>query len=80
MVIIIYTALCLPVSAASALFGFFVGRCSRKLPILDEHLPRTLYRGQLPLSGTPTASESSAHATPHSKVDLSVFQSSQCSH
>jgi hypothetical protein len=63
MIIAIYIALCLAVSLALALFGFFVGRCSRKLPMLDEHLPRVLYRGQLPPSDPPTASESATRTT-----------------
>jgi hypothetical protein len=28
------------------IFGFFVGRCGRKIPILDNNLPRALYRGE----------------------------------
>jgi hypothetical protein len=31
-----------------SLFGFFVGRCSRKLPIIDDNLPWTMHRGQIP--------------------------------
>ena len=65
MIIVIYTALCLTFSFALAVFGFFVGRCSRKLPILDEHLPRALYRGQLPSAGPPTVRESSTRNTRH---------------
>jgi hypothetical protein len=51
MTIFIYAALWLTSSFALAVFAFFVGRCSRKLPILDENLPRALYRGQLPSGG-----------------------------
>ena len=29
------------------LFGFFVGRCSRKLPIIDDNLPWTMHRGHM---------------------------------
>jgi hypothetical protein len=29
-----------------ALFGFFVGRCARKLPIIDDRLPWALSRDQ----------------------------------
>jgi hypothetical protein len=32
------------------LFGFFVGRCARKLPIIDNNLPWTMHRGQMPLT------------------------------
>ncbi len=48
MVIAIYAALVPICSFILSLFGFFVGRCSRKIPILDSNLPRVLYRGQLP--------------------------------
>jgi hypothetical protein len=60
MTIAIYAALWLTSSFALTLFAFFVGRCSRKVPILDEHLPRALYRSQLPPSDSPATSESSA--------------------
>jgi hypothetical protein len=29
-------------------FGFWIGRCGRRLPIIDEHLPWTMSRGQAP--------------------------------
>jgi hypothetical protein len=28
------------------LFGFWTGRCARKLPIIDDNLPWTMHRGQ----------------------------------
>ena len=28
------------------LFGFFVGRCARKMPIIDNKLPWAIHRGQ----------------------------------
>ena len=34
-------------SFALCLFGFFVGRCARKLPIIDSRLPWTLSRDQI---------------------------------
>jgi hypothetical protein len=41
--------LVLPIcSLTMGLFGFFVGRCARKLPIIDNHLPWTMLRSQLP--------------------------------
>jgi len=30
------------------LFSFFVGRCARKLPIIDDGLPWTMSRSQFP--------------------------------
>lgn len=33
------------------LFGFFVGRCARKLPIIDNNLPWTMHRSQIPITG-----------------------------
>jgi len=46
MVIAIYSALLPICSFFMCIFGFLVGRCSRKIPILDNNLPRALYRGQ----------------------------------
>jgi len=48
MAIAIYTALLPVCSFIIGVFGFFVGRCARKIPILDDNLPRALHRGQLP--------------------------------
>jgi hypothetical protein len=48
---IIYMALLLIYSSALCIFGFFVGRCARKIPILDENLPRALHRGEMPKGG-----------------------------
>jgi hypothetical protein len=48
MVIAIYAALLPICSFILGIFGFFVGRCSHKISILDDNLPRALYRGQLP--------------------------------
>jgi hypothetical protein len=51
MAIAIYTALLPVCSFTVGVFGFFVGRCARKIPLLDDNLPRALYRGQLPPKG-----------------------------
>jgi hypothetical protein len=48
MAVTIYAVLLLTCSVALCIFGFFVGRCARKIPILDEHLPRALHRGEVP--------------------------------
>jgi hypothetical protein len=34
-------------SVTLGLFGFFVGRCARKLPVIDDKLPWTMHRGQV---------------------------------
>lgn len=44
-------------SLAIFVFGFFVGRCGRKVPILDDHLPRALYRGQTHPERSPATGE-----------------------
>jgi hypothetical protein len=41
-----YTILWLACSFGLCLFGFFVGRCAKKLPIIDSNLPWTLSRDQ----------------------------------
>jgi hypothetical protein len=41
-----YALLWLACSFGLCLFGFFVGRCARKLPIIDSRLPWTLSRDQ----------------------------------
>jgi hypothetical protein len=48
MTVALYVALLPICSIILCIFGFFIGRCSRKVPILDNNLPRVLYRGQLP--------------------------------
>lgn len=40
------------------IFGFFVGRCGRKIPILDNNLPRALYRGETFLSNAASLEQS----------------------
>jgi hypothetical protein len=47
MAITIYATLLPVCSFILGVFGFFVGRCSRKIPVLDEKMPRVLHRGQL---------------------------------
>lgn len=48
MVIAIYTILLLVCSFTLCIFGFFVGRCAKKLPIIDDNLPWTVHRSQIP--------------------------------
>ncbi len=44
----IYVLLLSTCSFITGLFGFFVGRCARKLPIIDNNLPWTMHRSQIP--------------------------------
>ncbi len=39
--------LLLACSSIMCLVGFFVGRCARKLPIIDDNLPWTMHRGYM---------------------------------
>jgi hypothetical protein len=43
-----YALILIACSSVLCLFGFFVGRCARKLPLIDNHLPWTIHRGQIP--------------------------------
>ncbi len=46
----IYLFLLPTCSLTMGLFGFLVGRCARKLPIIDNNLPWTMHRSQIPLT------------------------------
>ena len=45
----IYVLLLVACSSIMGLYGFFVGRCARKLPIIDNNLPWTMSRSQVPI-------------------------------
>ena len=47
MLAVLYAALLPICSFTLAIFGFFVGRCARKIPILYDNLPRALHRGEV---------------------------------
>jgi hypothetical protein len=70
MAVTIYTVLLLTCSVALCLFGFFVGRCARKIPILDEHLPRALHRGETPPHNCQSCKEPAKDATNYSDEAL----------
>ncbi len=57
MAMVIYAALLPICSFILCIFGFIVGRCARKIPILDNNLPRALYRGQIPPEGSQATKE-----------------------
>lgn len=44
--IVTYTIIWLASSFGLCLFGFLLGRCARRLPIIDSRLPWTLSRDQ----------------------------------
>jgi hypothetical protein len=46
--ITLFCLLILPAcSSFMGVFGFWIGRCARKLPIIDDNLPWTLNRSQI---------------------------------
>lgn len=53
-----------PCFIIAGLFGFFVGRCGRKLPILDNNLPWAVHRGQQPYLAEDVADLSAQTALP----------------
>jgi hypothetical protein len=48
MTIFIYTIISATCSSILCLFSFWIGRCSRRLPIIDNNLPWTMSREQAP--------------------------------
>ena len=48
MIALIYGFVLVSASFSLGLFGFFVGRCARKMPIIDDNLPWAIHRGQAP--------------------------------
>jgi hypothetical protein len=39
------------------MFGFFVGRCARRLPIIDDNMPWTMHRSAMHRGTRPRAGE-----------------------
>lgn len=70
MAVTICAVLLLTCSVALCIFGFFVGRCARKIPILDEHLPRALHRGEIPPYDCQSRKEPTKDATNYSDEAL----------
>jgi hypothetical protein len=46
MLTLIYGFALVAASAVTGLLGFFVGRCARRLPVIDDNLPWTMHRGR----------------------------------
>lgn len=47
MFVVEYVLLMIACSSGLGLFGFFLGRCGRKVPIIDNRLPWTMYSGEV---------------------------------
>ena len=57
--LILYCMLFLSVcSVVMGLLGFWIGRCARRLPIIDDNLPWTLHRDQ---ASAPAANTAKPH-------------------
>ena len=41
-----YAALLLACTSVIGIFGFLVGRCARKLPVIDDNLPWAIHRSR----------------------------------
>ncbi len=61
MFIVIYTLIWLVSSVVMCLLSFFVGRCARKLSVIDDGLPWVLHRGQVPNPATSNPARPSTH-------------------
>jgi hypothetical protein len=48
MFLVIYTLIWLAVLVVTSLFSFAVGRCVRKLPVIDYGLPWVMHRSAVP--------------------------------
>jgi hypothetical protein len=46
MLTLVYGVVAVAMSLVMGLFGFFVGRCARKLPVIDDKLPWAIHRGR----------------------------------
>jgi hypothetical protein len=71
MIIAIYIILLPVCSFILCIFGFAVGRCARKIPILDNNLPRALHRGEIPFESSEVTTRSPASTTCCSRDALS---------
>jgi len=64
MIVVTYIILGLAYSFSLSLFSFWVGRCARKLPIIDDKLPWTMSREQAPRCTADCRMQSSAPTDP----------------
>jgi hypothetical protein len=63
MLTVLYISVFLVFTFASSVVAFLAGRCARRFPLLDNHLPWTMHRGQ------PSASTSDTWTKCESKPD-----------
>lgn len=63
MFIVIYTLIWLACSLTICLLSFIVGRCARKLPVIDDGLPWVLHRSHVPY-----ATKGSLHGQADGKI------------
>jgi len=63
MFIVIYTLIWLAVLVVTNLFSFAVGRCARKLPVIDYGLPWVMHRSAAPPCDHSTAPLGSVAST-----------------
>jgi hypothetical protein len=68
MLTAIYALILIACSSILGLFGFFVGRCGRKLPLIDDHLPWAIHRGQIPHTGISTSADASPARWPQDSL------------
>ncbi len=69
MFIMIYTLTWLACSLTICLLSYFVGRCSRKLPVIDDGLPWVLHRSQVPEAAKASLhGQADGHAAPPTKA------------
>ena len=59
MIVIIYVFLWLACTSTLCLFSFWIGRCARRVPIIDDNLPWTME----PLTKPPAVSQSARRCT-----------------
>jgi hypothetical protein len=64
MLTLFYGFVLVAASFVMGLFGFFVGRCARKLPVIDDKLPWAIHRSRWPAPIGPhaTAAQSKRRA------------------
>lgn len=68
MLTAIYALILIACSSILGLFGFFVGRCARKLPLIDDHLPWAIHRGQIAHTGMSTSADASPARWPQDSL------------
>jgi hypothetical protein len=73
MLIVICMLIWPAIAVILCLFSFFVGRCGRPLPVVDDHLPWTIHRSVIPYSGRADAPRDAAIKQPRSAIRFRKF-------